>query len=78
MTDKCKNCKWWRIFDEGEVEGFCHRFPPIMAGVVFAGTNVECEEKDMEDAFWVVTKEHHFCGEFKEKMEYKPSPGSHA
>ncbi len=68
---KCKECKWWEIFDSQDEKGggFCHRFPPVLLGQVLAGTDTKCAPMDMEDGQWVVTNVDGWCGEFISKVK---------
>ena len=66
---KCNKCKFWELFDGAETPatGFCHRYPPVLAGQAFAGVDRVCSEPSMEDGMHVVTEESDWCGEYKEK-----------
>jgi hypothetical protein len=88
---KCRDCNWWEKiknnlhdlrkgydFDQSFL-GFCRRTLPIAVQYTsdkeeIAAGNPQCQYL----AHWPETKETDWCGEFEEKKEYKPGPGSHA
>ena len=69
----CKNCKWFELEEFSDEIGFCTRYPPI-----FQSKQVKPNEHVSNVSEWPTVVISLSCGEFKEKIEYKPSPGSHA
>jgi len=74
---KCKDCKFWdgnTTTYVSPVPGFCRRFPPLAD----RPGNTEVEKSDHQNtydiacgdafaAYWPITMEHDWCGEFQPK-----------
>lgn len=55
----CKICKYWLYFSNDISNGECHRYPPLPIKTPSMHPQI--------DAYFPVTSERNWCGEFKVK-----------
>ena len=68
---KCKDCKWWKESEDSGGFSYCRRYAPKPFVCSSEADAIEGEANRY--AKWPDTGADDWCGEFKDKVEYKPS-----
>lgn len=64
MKSTCGNCRHFHLYQEGQVNGACHRYPPtpIIVGMM-QPTLAGQQPQPVTSGFWAPTSEGQICGE---------------